>query len=141
MAVLANKVVLEKAKILLNRFIMGQKEIKCIFAFGSRVKGRFKKDSDLDLGIIFDVSVSFDKALKTCAKLESFLSRELGIEVDVTPLNFSDLLFAYIAIKDAIFMAGDEMFYYTFKSQILRKFFDFKRLLRVHQKRLEELFT
>lgn len=120
----------------MQRIIPGQK-IKCVFAFGSRVKGGFSKRSDLDLGILFDDSIPFEEALKISAKIESTLSRELNIDVDVVPLNFSDLLFAYIAVRDSVFLAGDEISFYAFKSLILREFFDFRRLLKEHKKGLK----
>ena len=60
---------LEKTKEILQNLIQGRR-IKCIFAFGSRVKGKFNETSDLDLGVLFDNSVSFDEALKNSAKIE-----------------------------------------------------------------------
>ena len=132
MVKLSDVTLLERAKNLLRRIIPRQK-IKCVFAFGSRVKGRFSGRSDLDLGVLFDNSVSFEEALKISAKIESILSRELNIDVDVVPLNFSDLLFTYIAIRNSIFLAGDMMSYCAFKSLVLREFFDFRRLLEEHK--------
>ena len=137
---LSDEALLEKARNLLQRVIRGQR-IKFVFAFGSRVRGGFGKRSDLDLGILFDNSVSFDDALKISAKIECTLSRELNIDVDIVPINFSDLLFTYIAIRNSIFLAGDMMSYCAFKSLVLREFFDFRRLLEEHKGRFEKFLS
>jgi len=136
---LLDTLLLEKAKEILQNLIQGQR-IKCIFAFGSRVKGKFNETSDLDLGVLFDDSVSLDEALKISAKIESEISKKLNINAEVVPVNFSDLLFNYIAIKDSIFLAGNEMSYCAFKSLILREFFDFRILLKIHEKRIRKFF-
>ncbi len=56
-------------------------KVKEIGIFGSYIRGKQKKDSDIDILVEFSESVS----LLDVVKLESFLNLLLGIEVDVVP--------------------------------------------------------
>jgi len=65
----------------LKPFLKERYKVRSIGIFGSYVKGREKKDSDLDILVEFDKSA--DLGLLEFIRLENYLSDVLGIKVDL----------------------------------------------------------
>lgn len=79
------------------------KDSDCIYVllFGSRARGDVKDYSDVDIAVKFsDPENSIDKALDLMSSIEE----ELGVSVDVVPLNISDTIIKYEAYCQGILL-------------------------------------
>ena len=74
-------------------------KVKSIGIFGSYVRGEQTKTSDIDMLVEFDAPVGFFKFIE----LEDYLSKKLGVKVDlVTPDALKPLIKSHI-IEEAVY--------------------------------------
>jgi predicted nucleotidyltransferase len=77
--------------------------IDCIYAllFGSRATSNFRDYSDVDIAVKFKDS---NNCLNKALELMSIIEEELGIHVDVIPLNIADTIIKYEAYSQGVIL-------------------------------------
>ncbi len=87
---------------LLEQNIVLKKNLLAVYQFGSTVKGRSGKRSDIDLALVFDYAFyNFDPfiALQEAEILAATLSNKILRPLDIVVLNGASLSFAYHTLK------------------------------------------
>ena len=101
-----------------------------VYLFGSRVTGRgWKREKDLDLGVYFEPHK--DLALEDGELISEELKKELGIKVDVVPLNFAPPLVRYEVLKNrTLLYCADEQKRVDFEVRSLLEFYELEPMRR-----------
>lgn len=78
---------------ILKNYFKEQPGILAVYLFGSQVRGTARKDSDIDIGILFDFGLSREERLE---KIISFSGELAGIvNVDIVDMNSADYPILY----------------------------------------------
>lgn len=102
--------------------------IRLILAFGSRVKGFVHRNSDLDIGILYDGE---QKPLDVAVDLQKVLH---GYEVDIVNLNRADPLLLNEVNKGCQLLSGDVTDLQNFRIHAFHRYQDFKPYLELEAK-------
>jgi len=129
----------EKQKQELDK-IVKKSDLSFVMVFGSQVKGKTHKNSDLDVGVLKEKKLS----LETFGKLfNAFSDVFKGYNLDLRFINEAEPVFLYEAFKNSKFLAGDEQKFFNYKAFAYKNFVDCyplfqlkERLLRKKQKEL-----
>ncbi|MBA7570260.1 hypothetical protein ES708_12009 [subsurface metagenome] len=117
--------------------IRGKYHIRLILAFGSRVKGSVHRDSDLDIGVLYNGE---QKPLDVAVYLQKVLH---GYEIDIVNLNRADPLLLNEVNKGCQLLSGDESDLQNFRIYAFHRYQDFKPYLeleaQLNARRLESL--
>jgi predicted nucleotidyltransferase len=111
--------------------------VALIIAFGSRVRGQFRADSDLDFGLLFDGPPAM-------LELQSELQRVFpGVEIDLACLNRADPLFLNEINRNCQLLCGSQERYREFRRLAFHRYQDFRPYLRfeaeTNRRHLEQL--
>jgi len=114
-----------------------------VVLFGSKAKGGFGKESDLDIAVLSEKPPSYRLFKELFSALSQIFKKE---NVDLRFLNEADPLFCFEVIKNGILLAGENSFYNDFKVQTIKTYIDdgkkyfpyLEKLLEKNQKVLEE---
>jgi len=117
-----NQVTLKKIK----NFLAGKPGIAAVYLYGSFAKNKATKNSDIDLGVIFE-----KKELKPFASpmvvLAAELSNLLGRKIEVADLEQCRIDFSHRVISEGILIySQNEVKRIAFEEKILRDFFSLK---------------
>ena len=117
--------------------IRGKYHIRLILAFGSRVKGSVHRDSDLDIGVLYNGE---QKPLDVAVYLQKVLH---GYEIDIVNLNRANPLLLTEVNKGCQLLSGDESDLQNFRIYAFHRYQDFKPYLeleaQLNARRLESL--
>lgn len=117
--------------------IRGNYRIRLILAFGSRVKGFVHRNSDLDIGVLYDGE---QKPLDVAVDLQKVLH---GYQLDIVNLNRADPLLLNEVNKGCQLLSGDESDLQNFRIYAFHRYQDFKPYLeleaQLNARRLESL--
>jgi len=102
--------------------------IRLILAFGSRVKGFVHRNSDLDIGILYDGK---QKPVDVAVDLQKVLH---GYEVDIVNLNRADPLLLNEVNKGCQLLSGDVTDLQNFRIHAFHRYQDFKPYLELEAK-------
>ncbi len=109
------------------------------YAFGSRVSGRPRPDSDLDVGYYLRTYAQSD-VLPVAEEmaLATRLSDSVGIEVDLRNLAGASLEFRGRVLEDGVrIFDGDPVRRVALERELLARYHDYKPVLeRLHERRL-----
>lgn len=116
-------------------------KLRLVVAYGSRVTGSMRKDSDLDIAVMAENKPDYELFKHVYGELSDIFK---GVEVDVRFLNDADPLYMMQVVKNGLLLAGnqgafDDLKVYTNRRYIDdgRKFFPFRdELLKEQQRRL-----
>ncbi|ODS30537.1 MAG: nucleotidyltransferase [Candidatus Scalindua rubra] len=105
----------------LKNYFEGRKDVAFAFLFGSAIRGRIRKEGDIDIGVYFwprkDIEwEAFDKVYFGEAKIGLELERLLKKEVDLIVLNRARAILA-----DEIVRKGKPIIHDNRLNQILEK--------------------
>ncbi len=130
----------EIARIIKNGDIEGLniKKLKLIMLYGSRARGNYSNDSDLDLAFLFtEEALQQENTLKLRIKLAGKFEKLLEIETDVVILNEAPPLLKYQVIKygNVIYTASD-FSYNSYYAKTIKEYFDYKHLRKIHDEQL-----
>ena len=119
----------------LKKYFSGQKDILCVYLFGSQAKGTDNKGSDVDIGVLFDQRLSAREYTEKRLSLMDSLSSLLDKDVDVIVLNQAAPFLKFQIIKQGrrIYERPDRN-EHSFEARAIVEYLDF---LPVRQ-RLEE---
>lgn len=118
-------------------------KLKFVILHGSYATERSHKGSDLDIAILANQELDFDKYLGLCSKLDNLF---LGRELDCKTLHKVDSLFRYEVVRDGVLLYGNPTDYEEFKAFTYRAYEDARPLReleeimsRKHQKHLNTI--
>lgn len=93
---MVSEMVLEKIK----KYFEQREDIIAVYLFGSTVKNKERKDSDLDLAVLFvegmDQHLRFQEKMQIAEDLEEQLKRK----IDVVDLRIADYFFIHQVMKN-----------------------------------------
>lgn len=117
--------------------IRNRYKIRLILAFGSRIRGIVHKDSDLDLGVLYEEE---QKILDVAVELQKAFPFS---EVDLVNLNRADPLLLNEINKECQLLSGDETDFHNFRIFAFHRYQDYKPYLQIeaqlNSKRLARL--
>ncbi|KKR32210.1 MAG: polymerase beta domain protein region protein [Candidatus Gottesmanbacteria bacterium GW2011_GWC2_39_8] len=90
----------EKIKEKVKNYFKGKKEVTAAYLYGSYAKGTEKKDSDIDLALLF--SKNQEDHLSFRIKYQEELSGILENEVEIQDLNITSINFAKRVLDEGI---------------------------------------
>lgn len=102
-------------------------EVITVYLFGSLVKGKDNKNSDIDIALLFLNKIStqtrFDKKLQFISDLEKIFCRK----VDIVDLNEADLYFIHqVMLSKKIILDKDINYRVSFEVSRRKSYFDRK---------------
>ena len=124
-------------KIDLKNIFKKFEQIKIAYLFGSYAENKENKYSDIDIGLL--LSDDFKDITKFKLDILGNLTAKQFDNIDVIILNNSSLLMQFEAVKHNNIIYKQDCFdSCEFFSIIVRKFFDFRRLLEVQRSYLKK---
>ena len=123
-------------KTLIERALIGTgwaDRVAAVWIFGSRVKGRATRSSDLDVAILTEGKVSSDALLD----LRSRLARELEVEVDLVDLRSASPILCMQVIREGR-LALDNIPYVRamFVCSVPSRYYDLVRVRQAAERQL-----
>ncbi len=110
----------------IKRYFLGQKDIICVYLFGSCANNKQNRYSDVDLAVLVDSTINRDKYTDLQIKIMNDLAEELKSEVDVIILNRASPLLKFQIIKSGIKLSDKRRaFDRKFEAAALLEYFDF----------------
>lgn len=94
--------------------------IRLILAFGSRIRGIVHRDSDLDIGVLYEGE---QKPLDVAVELQKAFP---DYEVDLVNLNRADPLLLNEVNKECRLLAGDETDFQKFRIHAFHRYQDYR---------------
>lgn len=118
---------MEKSKInLINNNLKKDKSILLAYIFGSEVKGKTNKYSDIDIAILFDNKVKKDEYTDRQIAIITNLSEILKKEIDVVVLNRASLFLRYHILKEGVkIYERPDRNEHNFEAKAVIDYFDF----------------
>jgi predicted nucleotidyltransferase len=117
--------------------LCSRRGVALAIAFGSRVRGQPRADSDLDLGLLFDGPPAM---LELQFELQPLFP---GIELDLACLNRADPLFLNEINRNCQLLHGSPERYQEFRRLAFHRYQDFRPYLRyeaeTNRRHLEQL--
>jgi len=117
--------------------ILAEFDISFLVAFGSRVRGAARPDSDMDLGVMFRGT---PRVLEVRFELQEVFP---SVEVDLAVLNRADPLFLEQVNRSCRLLSGSEERYREFRRLAFHRYQDFRPYLKMeaetNRRRLEAL--
>lgn len=100
--------------------------ISLLLLFGSRVKGNYSPESDLDLGVLFE-SNTFDRA----KVISDLISAFPGFDLDLAILNHADPILKFeIILNYQILYSADPEIFVNFYTNTVKQYNDIQKFLR-----------
>lgn len=105
--------------------VMGRSyRLRFVILHGSYAAGKERPGSDLDIALVGEKGISFDKSLAIYGTLDDILGDRKERELDVKTLHKADPLFRYLVVRDGILLYGDITDYNEFKAYAFRDYMD-----------------
>ena len=105
-----------------------------VYLFGSRARGTERRDSDVDVGILFEKvpGADFDSLP---LGLEANLVRELGLPVQIVPLNRAPADLVHRVLRDGrLLLDRDRSRRIAFEVRRRNEYFDLQPILREYRR-------
>ncbi|MEK7167081.1 MAG: nucleotidyltransferase domain-containing protein [Patescibacteria group bacterium] len=116
-----------------------KKQIILVYLFGSEAKGTSHKESDIDIGILFDKKVNSKNYLKLEGQLIELFSKKFPAkEINIINLNIaSPLLKQTVILEGKLLYAKNEIERILFQIQTLHQYEDYLHLDNIYNQFLE----
>ncbi len=118
-----------------------EKDVAAVYLFGSYVKNKNRKNSDLDIGLLHssnkDPVKNFEKSLEYALELEE----KLGITVDIVDVEKTDVFFGHqMMLNKILIIDKDVNRRVRFEVKRRKEYFDRKHFYKIyHQEALKRL--
>ncbi len=120
---MARNIPIRRIKSKIISLLKKERDIAAVYLFGSLTEGFFHDNSDIDLAILFNKEVNFNKELSLGVDLESALRRKL----DLINLNNASMNLAFRVISKGILIYENDYTYHSdFLESLFRNFHDFR---------------
>lgn len=112
-------------------FLESSEEVLAVYLYGSRIKGKSQKQSDLDIALLLggveQISEVSDKEIKYALGIEKILK---NVEVDIKILNTAPIFFQYKVIGEGnLIFCRNHRARIRYEVMVADEYFDFKPLL------------
>ena len=107
--------------------------LKFILIHGSYATGKMKTGSDLDIALLGEKPIEFEKLLAIHSDLAGIFGDNPRRELDVKSLHKVDPLFRYQVAKDSQLLYGDLTDFNEFKAYALSNYFDSRDLFHLEK--------
>lgn len=136
---MVNESVLEK----IRDYFEQREDVSTVYLFGSTVKDKERKESDLDLAVLFNEGPDDYHRFQAKLQITNELEDHLKHKVDIVDLKSSDIFFVHQVMKNKILLLDRHPFErVAFEVKYRRIFFDYKPIYeqyhRQSRKRLRE---
>ena len=116
-------------------------DITAVYLFGSTVKNRERKGSDLDLAILFKGEIGPYERFQAKLQIANDLETEVKADLDIVDLRSADLFFVHQVMKNKLLLFEREINdRVSFEVEYRKRFFDlmpfYKEYHRQSRKRL-----
>ncbi|MCI0550800.1 MAG: nucleotidyltransferase domain-containing protein [Anaerolineae bacterium] len=109
--------------------------LRFIVLFGSAARGKMHEESDIDVGVLTDRPMTFNKRLKLWYELSNLFHAE----IDLAVLNHPNPLFGFEVARDSrLLYERDKNAWENWKSYVVRHYWDTAKFRQDLQKRLAE---
>lgn len=112
--------------------------LKLILLHGSYATGRQNKESDVDIAVYSDKSLTSKQRSGVYSGLEDILISDLNRELDFKTINGADPFFIYKISQDAILLYGKESDFNEFKAYAYKIYNDSKDLRLLEKKMIDK---
>lgn len=110
----------------LKGYFSTQKEVLCVYLFGSQAKGKQNNYSDVDIAVLFEPNLTQEERTEKRLSLMDNLSSILNKDVDVVALNDANSFLRFQVIKEGqrIYERSDRD-EHNFEANTIVEYFDF----------------
>lgn len=131
--------VLEK----IRDYFKPRKDIIAVYLFGSTVKNKERKESDLDLAVLFKEGTDHYQRFQTKLQITNELEDHMKHKIDIVDLRSADIFFIHQVMKNKILLFDRHTFErVNFEVKYRKMFFDYipiyEQYHRQSRKRLRE---
>ncbi len=111
---------------IIRNFFVKEKNVLCVYLFGSAATGKKNKFSDVDIAVLFDVNLSQEEHTQKRLSIMNNLSRILNRDIDVVVLNEASSFLKFQIIKNGlrIYERVDRT-EHSFEARAIVEYFDF----------------
>ncbi|MEK6714726.1 MAG: nucleotidyltransferase domain-containing protein [Candidatus Omnitrophota bacterium] len=111
---------------LINKIAKKDKAIIAAYVFGSQIKDRANKYSDVDIAILFDDELMKEGYGEHQLKLTTELTEVLNKEIDLIVLNRAPIFLKYHILKDGVkIYERPDRREHNFEARAIIEYFDF----------------
>lgn len=121
----------------IKKYFAAKKEVAAVYLYGSLARGEAKKNSDIDLAVLFaDPS---DDQLALRFEYEDDLGRIFGKKVEIQDLNICRIDFAYRVLEEGkLLYSADQQKRLNFEVKTMNDYFDLKPFFDEYYEVLKE---
>lgn len=114
--------------------------ISLVYLFGSSVTGTQRKDSDIDIGIVFEKPNYLHNPLRIYEEIYALFCKVFPKrEVDIVFLDRAPLTLQFeVVTSGKVIYSVSKNFVYSYKEKVIKEFVDFKSLLDMQDRALLE---
>ncbi|MFZ2975540.1 MAG: nucleotidyltransferase domain-containing protein [Candidatus Moraniibacteriota bacterium] len=102
-------------------------KLKLVVIFGSFASGKNRKDSDLDMGVIGEKEISFEKQIVLTNELSQIFKKD----IDLSVLNRANPLLLFEASRNAVLVYGENSELAKFKLYAFRVYNDYAPYFKI----------
>lgn len=102
-------------------------KLKLVIIFGSFASGKNRKDSDLDLGVISEKEISFEKQIVLTNELSQIFKKN----IDLSVLNRANPLLLFEASRNAILLYGSQKDFFEFRLRAFHAYNDYQPFFKL----------
>jgi len=129
-----NKMQIKKA---IKSYAEKQKNILCVYLFGSTASGKGNKFSDVDVAVLFDDTLGREKYSQCALSVMDSLSAALDKNVDVVVFNTANAFLKFRVIKTGIRLyERPDRGSRSFEARAIMEYFDFLPIRETLEKAL-----
>lgn len=125
----------------IRKYFKKQPTVAAVYLYGSFAKGEAKKDSDIDLGIVFLRKKKREQPfLLPQLVFADELTKILKRKVEIQDLDDCSLSFAYRVISEGKVLVGKEASRRVeFEVDVMRRYFDLQNFYQEYEKQIAHL--
>lgn len=102
-------------------------KLKLVIIFGSFASGKNRKDSDLDIGVISEKEISFEKQIKLTNEFSVIFRKN----IDLSILNHTNPLLLFEASRSAILLYGKQKDFFEFRLRAFHAYNDYQPFFKL----------
>ncbi|KKP78198.1 MAG: hypothetical protein A2271_04320 [Candidatus Moranbacteria bacterium RIFOXYA12_FULL_35_19] len=107
--------------------IAKKQKLKLVVIFGSFASGKNRKDSDLDLGVLSEKEISFEKQVALINEFSQIFKKN----VDLSVLNRANPLLLFEASKNPILLFGKKKEFFEFRLHAFHAYNDYQPFFKL----------
>ena len=121
----------------IKNYAAKERDILCVYLFGSTASGKNNKFSDVDIAVLFDDTVGPERYSRRALSIMDGLSAALDKNVDIVVLNRADSFLKFKIIKTGIRLyERPDRGSRSFEAKSVIEYFDFLPIRKMLEKAL-----